>query len=155
MLNNLIHVMRNYRLKLLENFLPGTTVVDELVANLDHDILDYIDIDLARGWSSHHKYFPPNLSLRACVCECFQLSSFCHRFEGIRKENRRERVQWKRSRGNHGNSRGSVWCSLGFAMGRVRELSKTAWRLEKEKRGAEQRERENKEWNINRFASDL
>lgn len=41
--------MRNYRLKLLENFLPGTTVVDELVANLDHDILDYIDIDLARG----------------------------------------------------------------------------------------------------------
>lgn len=58
-------------------------------------------------------------------------------------------------KGNHGNSRGSVWCSLGFAMGRVRELSKTAWRLEKEKRGAEQRERENKEWNINRFASDL
>lgn len=38
-------------MKLLENFLARTTVVDELVADLDHDILDYIDVDLAGGGS--------------------------------------------------------------------------------------------------------
>ena len=44
---------RNYSLKLLEDFLAGATVVDELVANLAHDILDYLNIDLAGGGSRH------------------------------------------------------------------------------------------------------
>lgn len=46
---------RNYSLKLLENFLSRTTVVDELVSDLDHDILDYIDVDLAGGGSRHRE----------------------------------------------------------------------------------------------------
>ena len=41
-------------MELLENFLAGTTVVDELVTNLIHNILDYLDIDLAGGGSGHH-----------------------------------------------------------------------------------------------------
>jgi len=44
-----------YSLKLLENFLSRTTVVDELVSDLDHDILDYIDVDLAGGGSRHRE----------------------------------------------------------------------------------------------------
>jgi len=50
-----VEIIINYSLKLLENFLPGTSVVDELVTDLDHDIFDYIDVDLAGGGSRHHE----------------------------------------------------------------------------------------------------
>lgn len=38
-----------YGLKFPENFLAGTTAVGELISNFNHDIFDYIDIDLTRG----------------------------------------------------------------------------------------------------------
>lgn len=50
-------------MELLENFLAGTTVVDELVTNLIHNILDYLDIDLAGGGSGHHLDECPNTLL--------------------------------------------------------------------------------------------
>jgi len=46
-------------LKLLENFVVGTTVVDELVADLVHDIVDYLDVDLAGGGGCHRGFVSP------------------------------------------------------------------------------------------------
>lgn len=46
-------------MKLLENFIAGTTVVDELVADLDHDIVDYLDVDLAGGGGCHRGFVSP------------------------------------------------------------------------------------------------
>ncbi|KAK7391217.1 hypothetical protein VNO78_19629 [Psophocarpus tetragonolobus] len=42
-----------YSLKVVENFLPRTTVVNELITDLDHDMLDYIDADLTAGGTRH------------------------------------------------------------------------------------------------------
>ena len=46
-------------MKLLENFVVGTTVVDELVADLVHDIVDYLDVDLAGGGGCHRGFVSP------------------------------------------------------------------------------------------------
>lgn len=45
--------MGNYRLKLLEDFVAGTGVVDELIANLVDDVVDDLNVDLAGGGSRH------------------------------------------------------------------------------------------------------
>lgn len=44
-------------MKFLEDFLARTAVVDELIANLVHDIFDNLDIDLAGGGSGHRRQF--------------------------------------------------------------------------------------------------
>jgi len=89
-----VEMIFNYSLKLLENFLAGTAVADELVTDLDHDILNYIDVDLAGG--SRHQERTVSLE------EFPSVSNNCSFTNDLRK------VQWKGQRGIMKN------CRLGF-----------------------------------------
>lgn len=127
-------MMKFYGLKLSENFISRTTTVgDELISNLDHDIFDNIDINLTCSWSGHQES-------REIMSDWF--SVFVTDWKGFEK--RKWKKVWRRRRR----------CVSGFRVcdGWGRRREKGIWEREKETRGG--RERKNKEKNINRFASD-
>jgi hypothetical protein len=130
-------------LKLLENVLSWPSVVDELFADLVDDILDDLDVDGARRRSRHFRISQSSDSPNN------RIGDFLGKMSERNFSTKDLNGAWK------SNSR---FCGFERVVGFGRCLRVSELRRERERRERERerggREKQNKGWNINRFASD-